>query len=181
MDIQELIKHASDDIQSSGTITPMVLLEQSTDTILIALHILADTQGIPAQCGILARIGRDIGKKYANQKPTAIGLYMEAWATSKLIDPALRTHPSRDPDRREIVMVEMWQEIEPHFQSYVIPILRDDKGTATLGPAKDPKQEISYQLLSFLHGVKSAQLTEGEMIVDLKSSIFTSAKQKRDA
>lgn len=175
MEIQELMQYASESIQESGTLMPMIHLQLSTDYILIALDILDDSQSIPVQCGILARLAWEECKKYPGQTPVSIGFTTEAWMSTAPQGHGTRMRPVSDPHKREVVVVEHWQE--GNHELYYLPIIRSDtQGRATLGPAEGPRSQVSYQFEAFLLGAKDAQRPYKEMFAALEEKIACQMK-----
>lgn len=171
MDIQHLIKEAGETMLADGKVMPMMQLELTSGIIFMALDVLSDSQSIPVQCGMLARIGWEECKKHPGEKPIAASFYAEAWITSKPDNDEQKMRPKLDPKRREVVMVEMWQE-GIGAQSYRLPVIRDHKRRVVdIGAPEGPVNVISWQLLSFLQGVKDSQKPDEEVMDRMSTAI----------
>lgn len=180
MDLQEIIKGAREEMLTTGHVMPMAWLQLSTDTILVALDILDDTQSMPGQCGLLARHAWETGKKYPGQQPVAVVFTTEMWISQEKEqrDIQLRLRPGLDPKSQEIVRVEMWQAEKPHLQSYDLPVFRDsEQRVIEVGLAVEPKPRTSPQLASLVQGLKDSQRPDEEVFAQLDRNLDAQLKR----
>jgi hypothetical protein len=172
MDIQFLINEAQTTMLAQGSVMPMIYLELTNNLLMIALDILSDTQSIPVQCGILARLGWEECKKYPGQKPVSIGFYSEAWRVKDAENTETEMRPVRSPKRQEIISVSFWQaDKEPHAQSCVLLVIRDHKKRVIDIQEEEIKEKLSYQLASFRQGVLDSQKPDEEVFGNLERAI----------
>jgi hypothetical protein len=172
MDIQSLIDNAKESLLANSSILPMLYLDLTgNQSTLFALDIISDTQSIPKQCGILARLGWEECKKHPDQQPVAIGCYSEAWQVEDPENDNARFMPVRSEKRREIITVQMWS-VDNKPQSYALPIIRDHKKRVIdIGPAEGPTFRISWQVASFLKGCQDAQKPDDEVFCKVNDAI----------
>lgn len=173
MDMESLIDEAKQTMLTDGKIMPMLYLQLSQDTILFALDVLSDGQSIPAQCGILARLGWEHGKQHPGQKPVSAGFYCEAW---RLVEPEAsaeeKMRPARSEKRQEIISVAFWQaDKEPRMQTCALPVVRDHKKRVIDVTDAQPTSAGSLHLVSFLRGVLDSQKPDDEVFGKLDRQI----------
>lgn len=180
MDIQHLITEARESMLSSGNVMPMIYLElsgspdapQGRIIMMALLDILSDSQSIPMQCGVLARLGWEECKKYPGEKPVAASFYAEYWIASEPDSNEKRMRPKLDPKRREVIMVETWQSQGNQCQSYKLPVIRDKKRRVVdVGAPEGPKDKVSWQLASFAQGVHDSQKPDEEVMSKMENTI----------
>lgn len=173
MDIQSLINIAKETLLTDGDIMPMLHLEMTGNQVtLFALDIISDTQSIPTQCGILARMGWEHCKKHPDQQPLAVGFYSEAWRVSNPESDDMRLMPVKSTKREEIITVQMWTNAEAQAQAYAFPIIRDHKKRVIdIGPAEGPTLSASWQIVSFLKGCKDARKPDDEVFGKMDAAI----------
>lgn len=153
---------------------PMLYLELDNNSVhMFALDILDDTQSIPAQCGILARLGWEECKKHPESKPTAAAYTGEAWRVKGPVSDDEKLMPVKSPKKQEVLTVQIWQaHQEPREQSYALPVIRDHKKRVTdIGEAEGPTANISHQLVAFVHGCLDAQKSDDEVFGRMESTI----------
>lgn len=199
MDIQILLDQARDEMSQSGHLMPTIFLEldknvkkkngrtrHRTQVHLFALDILNDHQNIAAQGGLVYQLACEHCKKYSDWEPVTIAYFGEAWTARSQL-PELMIDPSKDPDRVEVVIVEMWQARKvPQKQTYLLSIIRSatDNTLTKLGEPIGPRDTISLQLESFLHGALDSQKPDAEVweprIKALQEKILSIPPEKRE-
>lgn len=174
MDTKFLIEEVSQTMLTQESAMPMLYLELDDNSVhMFALDILDDTQSIPAQCGILARLGWEKCKKHPGCKPMAAAYTGEAWRVSNPGSNEERMMPVNSKKRQEILTVQIWQASQkPQGQSYSLPVIRDHKKRVTdIGEAEGPIANISHQLASFVHGCMDAQKPDDEVFGKMDETI----------
>jgi hypothetical protein len=172
MDIQFLVDEARQSMLTCGNVMPMIYLELSQDVLMLALDILSDAQSIPAQCGILARLGWEECKKHPGQQPRTCGFYAEAWRVRDPESTEAKIMPVKSQKREEIIMVSFWQaESEPHVQSYALPVMRDHKKRVIDVSQEGPMGSFPYQHAAFLQGVLDSQRPDAEVFRKLDRAV----------
>ena len=162
MDIHSLIEEAKQQMLTDGKVMPMIYLELTQNVIMFALDILSDTQSIPEQCGILARLGWEECKKYPGQQPVSIGIYAEAWRVSGPENASDKMMPVRSKLRQEIIAVSFWHR-DTGVQSCVLPVIRDHKKRVIDVGEEAITDHMSYQLAALLQGTRDAQKPDEEV------------------
>lgn len=159
MDIQHLIEEATQTMLSQEHVMPMLHLELTEQYLIFALDILSDSQSIPQQCGILARLAWEHCQKYPGQHPKACAFYGEAWRVTGQTDADTRMYPSHSPKRQEIISVQTWQaDRNPPYQTYHLPVIRDHKKRVVdVGPVNGPLPLKSFQIEAIVQGAHDAQ------------------------
>ena len=172
MDIQSLISEAKESLLTGGNILPTLYLELTgKEIIMFGLDVISDTQSIPVQCGILARLGWETCKKHPDQQPPAISSYAEAWRVDGPEDDAARLPPVNSKKRQEIIAIHTWEK-GGKVQAYSLPIIRDYKQRVTdVGPAEGPISNVSWQVASFLQGCRDAQKPVDEVLGKMSNDI----------
>lgn len=113
MDIQELAKEARDTMLTTGHVMPMMHLQLEKTYVFVAIDVISDTQSIPVQCGILARLGLERCREFPDEKVMAVGFYAEAWHLTGPKPIELQMRPVRSSEKREVIM-KQWSEIYHH-------------------------------------------------------------------
>lgn len=165
MDAQSLISEAKETLLTRGKIMPMLYLELTgKKVIMFALDIISDSQSIPAQCGIFARLGWETCKQYPKQGPAAIGFYSEAWQVRNPENDTSKLMPVNSKKKQEIIVVQQWIK-DGRAQTYTLPIIRDHKKRVIdVGSAEGPIANVSYQVASFLKGCLDAYKPDDEVL-----------------
>lgn len=174
METKFLIDEVSQTMLTQGSAMPMLYLELDDNSVhMFALDILSDTQSIPAQCGILARLGWEECKKHPGRKPIAAAYTGEAWRVSNPESADERMMPVNSKKRQEVLIVQIWQaNQEPRGQSYSLPVIRDHKKRVTdIGEPEGPTLNISYQLVSFVQGCLDASKPDDEVFGKMDEAI----------
>lgn len=165
MNINDLISAARDDLLGDGRVTPMVYLELAGGLHLLTLDIFDREQSIIEQASAIARHVWKYCKQYPGEAPLAAGMYGCAWVSSDP-DAGLRLRPNRDPERREILSVSLWQARgEPAEQTYSLAVVRDTKGRVVeLGEPERPVGKITIHLRAVVKGAQDAQRPDDEVL-----------------
>jgi hypothetical protein len=172
LDIEHIINEARWAMLDHGQVMPIINLELPSGIIIMALDAISDSQSIPVQCGILARLGLEECRRHPGEEPLAVSCYAEAWVASKPENDEQKLRPSLHPKRREVILVEMWHAEGNRRVAYQLPVIRDKKQRVTdvgspsskTSPAIGPLTSISWQLASFVHGVKDAHKSDEEVM-----------------
>jgi hypothetical protein len=170
--IEHLVAEARKTMLANGNVMPMIYLELTSGIAIMALDILDDSQSIPVQCGMLAKLGLEECREHPGETPVAASFRIEAWITSKPDNEEQRLRPALDPERREVIIVEMWQADGNTCASYNMPVIRDENNrVADIGTIEGPLGKVSWQLASFLQGVKDSAKTDEEVISRMNNAI----------
>lgn len=155
MNIEDVIKEAKQAVFSSdtGDVIPMITLEMSHNTLILALDIFDDSQSVAAQSGLAARYGWEQCQNYQGQHLLFASCYSVAWKTR---NPAVGLRPNLDPKREEVLSVSTWKPDGP-VQVIDLPIIRDHKKRVVdIGPAQDTRPDDKSLLTFFLYGAHDA-------------------------
>jgi len=179
VDIQHLISAASEAMLTDGHIMPMAHIElksndaaQKDINVIMALDLFSDSQSIPVQSGMIARVGWEECKKYPGHTPIAAGIYAEAWRITEPASDEQKMRPKLNPRRQETIIVETWCVEGPKTESYRLLVIRDHKKRVVdIGPAEGPKSTISMIFASFLQGIHDAQRPDEETIGRMERAI----------
>lgn len=171
MNIESLIQEAKEFMLTSGNVMPMCHLQLEKTHVFIVIDVLSDSQSIPVQCGILARLGWEECKKYPDEKLVAIGFYAEAWQSIAPENVEQRLRPKLDRNRKEVIIVEVWQA-DNKRESCELPVVRDHKKrVVAIGNAERLTDRISWQLASIVQGARDSQKPDKEVFSRMDDEI----------
>jgi hypothetical protein len=173
MDIQQLIQEARDTMLADGHIMPtmQILFEKSYAFVMI--DIIDDSQSIPVQCGMLARLGLEECRRYPDEKIVAIGFFAEAWQVVAPENVEQQMRPKTAPKRQEVIFVECWQAEGNVTQAARLSVTRDHKKRVTdIGQVEEIINNMSWQLASIVQGCADAQKSDEELSAHYETAIL---------
>lgn len=181
MEVKDIIQMVKDDILKDGAYSPMLFVEikatpdEPGGLILCAVDL---PHSADERSAMFFGAGRQIGQEHPGQSIERVTFACEMWVSERVVTPgkpqkqSKRVPPSKDPQRKEIVMVLTAQKTgdDTKMEMYPYEMLRDGEGKLVdLLFYGEPQVVRDSLLTSFLRGFASAKLSDREIAAMLVS------------
>ena len=160
---EEIISNAKEKMLLDGKIEPILVIESSKSLVIVPLQDMPETHG--ERIGLMRFLGQVTAKSGRVNQLQQVFMVTEGWMIKANEDEHVKTRPSEDPNRKEVLIISGMQMRERKKHLKLFEILRDSNervvGLEGFSPDAKKYESVEIPLLeAFVYGFNMAFQTK---------------------